>query len=373
MSTTYYDLVQHACNYLGGVNDATNFRKAKGAVSLAYEEMAGLRIWSYFNTRGRIYVNAPYSTGTVTVDVTGGAYERMVTLASGTWPTWAIQGSLLISNVVYQVATRESSTIITLTRSSVPASDIAAGTSYEIFQNTYPLPTDFVEMGRLYVASYNGRYVEYVSPQEYLNYQSHLSTCSPANYFTIMGSPDYQGAMTLCLPRPSQADVYDYVYKRRPRRMKIYQEKAGTVTTSGTTVTGTSTAFTSAMRGATIRFGDSTYAPGSLIEEHPYADERTVVAYTSATSLTLDTALTDEVSSVKYTITDPADVEEGAMTTLLYRMVEEQMRIATRTEPKKEDVRALDMAKQKAFAEDSRIVSARSEGGRPYYVFDLRE
>lgn len=90
--------------------------------------------WSFLRPRGTISIQAAYSTGTVTI-VAG-----VVTLASGTFPTWAANGDLTVSGLTYSVNTRDSGTQVTLDDTSVTAS---AGTSYSIATTIYDLPADF--------------------------------------------------------------------------------------------------------------------------------------------------------------------------------------------------------------------------------------
>jgi hypothetical protein len=98
--------------------------------------------WSFLKPVVQLTLNAPYSTGTIEYDHTGGASERLVTLTSGTWPSWAAYGKLNIANVLYDVSTREGDTTLTLTSSSNPGADVASGTSYELTQDDYTLPDD---------------------------------------------------------------------------------------------------------------------------------------------------------------------------------------------------------------------------------------
>jgi len=98
--------------------------------------------WSFLKPVAQLTLNAPYSTGTITYDHTGGTSERLVTLATGTWPSWAASGKLEISGTRYDVSTRLGDSTITLTSSSNPGADVAAGTAYEITQDDYTLPDD---------------------------------------------------------------------------------------------------------------------------------------------------------------------------------------------------------------------------------------
>ncbi len=90
--------------------------------------------WSFLRSEYTITTVAPYSTGTVA------ATSGVVTLSSGTWPSWAASGVLIVDDVWYTIATRDSSTQVTLSDTSV---SITAGETYQIVQAEYDLPSNF--------------------------------------------------------------------------------------------------------------------------------------------------------------------------------------------------------------------------------------
>src|SRR5574338_846908 len=103
---TYKDLVDYCLDYAGGDVTVENRRKARRAVQNAYRDMAKDHRWRYYLIIGRLATVEYYSTGTIAYDHTGGANERQVTLTSGTWPSWAANGILVIDNVTYEVDSR---------------------------------------------------------------------------------------------------------------------------------------------------------------------------------------------------------------------------------------------------------------------------
>jgi hypothetical protein len=90
--------------------------------------------WSFFRPIAEIVTTAPYATGTITI-VAG-----VVTLAGGTWPTWAAVGVLKVGDNYYDVDSRDSNTQITLEDTSVTA---AALTTYQLGREEYDLPAAF--------------------------------------------------------------------------------------------------------------------------------------------------------------------------------------------------------------------------------------
>ncbi len=90
--------------------------------------------WSWMRPTRVLTTSAPYDTGTATV------VDGVVTLDSGTFPDWAVQGEFTVDGEVYQVASRDSDTQITLTDTTVA---VAAGAKYNLARYLYDLPADF--------------------------------------------------------------------------------------------------------------------------------------------------------------------------------------------------------------------------------------
>jgi hypothetical protein len=67
--------------------------------------------------------STPYTTGTVTIAA------GIVTLAGGTWPTWAGNARLTVSGTVYVISTRDSNTQLTLTNLAV---NVGAGATFSL-------------------------------------------------------------------------------------------------------------------------------------------------------------------------------------------------------------------------------------------------
>jgi hypothetical protein len=140
--TTYKDLIDHLTDWCGANPGAEVQRDARRSILSGLRELMTAHRWSYYYQRGRLATVEPYDTGTIAYDHTGGASERMVTLTDGTWPSWAAFGSVVIDDVTYDVATRVSDSVITLTSTSNPGEDVAAETEYTLLRDTYPLAAD---------------------------------------------------------------------------------------------------------------------------------------------------------------------------------------------------------------------------------------
>jgi hypothetical protein len=109
---------------------------------------AGLRRFFFPLSNGQPYqwrwlerfhtISAPdsYTTGTVTISA------GVITLAGGTWPSWAANGFMSVDGHIVFVETRTSDTLLATNHTELT---VAAGTTYELFQYRFDLPTDFAE------------------------------------------------------------------------------------------------------------------------------------------------------------------------------------------------------------------------------------
>tara|TARA_Y100000593_G_scaffold80998_1_gene151350 strand:- start:3044 stop:4282 length:1239 start_codon:yes stop_codon:yes gene_type:complete len=90
--------------------------------------------WSFFRPIEDISTTAPYATGTVTIA------SGVVTLSGGTFPSWAEDGLLKVSDSYYSVATRDSNTQVTLDDTTVA---VSAASGFELGRPEIPLPATF--------------------------------------------------------------------------------------------------------------------------------------------------------------------------------------------------------------------------------------
>src|SRR5258705_9919729 len=109
--TTFGDLVGRLIDYLGSNATSEARRDCIRAVLDAYSELSNDSRWAYYLQRGRIVTVASYNTGTVEYLHSGATFERQLTLTSGTWPSWAQYGQVVLGTNVCQVADRKSSTV----------------------------------------------------------------------------------------------------------------------------------------------------------------------------------------------------------------------------------------------------------------------
>lgn len=353
---TYQDALNHAFDFIGGRGDRDR-QDCLRAIQDAYREISNLRRWTFYADTIRITTVASYSTGTVVYDHTGGVNERMLTLTTGTWPTWAAYGTVVIDNSRFEVERRISNSVITLTEASNPGDDVAS-TTYTIFRSTYPLPEDFRSVGEIASLGQNYCWPDYVSPSEWILPQYMSQQPGTPRWYTILGDPNLLDSLAIAFsPPPNLVTRFDGVYHRRPRRLLTPEYNTGrvTVTSGSATVTGTSTAFTSRMQGAVIRLSDSgTNAPTSIYGTNPAEQEVVIQTVDSATALTADQNFSTSRSSVKYVISDPVDLEQNTMQPAFLRCLEMNIARNRRMQDLKTITEGFYQARQLALESDSR-------------------
>lgn len=319
---SHSDVIANLQDWAGfsGASSADFLRKIKRSIEAAYRVLTNLHDWRCYVYRGRINTNASYNTGTL-------AYTnstRTATLSGGTLPSNTELCTCRINNVDYPVEKGSvSGNTFRMSVNANPNADLAAGTSYMLYQDLYPLPVNFRNMGTLRDAN-RSRIMEYMSINEWV--ASRLLGQGPTipYRYTIMGERSYQGVQAIGFyPPPDQFYQYDYMGFRYPRPLTCpIPYTTGTVSTSTTTVTGTGTTFTSAMVGCIIRSAGNATAVTGTIGSNPYVAQRVITAFNSATSLTIDQALTTEWSAANYEISDPIDMDAGAMYTAFLKRCE---------------------------------------------------
>ncbi len=359
--TTYKDLLDHTVDFLGANPGGDASRDARRAIQAAYRDLANRRHWVYYYTRGRLNTVAPYSTGTVAyTDAT-----RTVTLSGGTWPSWAGDGVIVLNNLACQIALRSSGSDIILSRASALGADVAAGATYTLYQDTYNLPVDCIAIDRLILVN-NAFVMSYEHPADWLERQRIIHSPATPRYYTIRGSPNYAGSLALSLfPAPDDTRQFDFIYQRRPRPLLKDEISVGTATaTNGSdTITGVGTSWGAGLIGSSIRLSaDSLVLPSGLAGANPAELERVIVDVVSATSLTMDQVSGEDLTGVKYLISDPADIEESAMLTALQRGCELQVSISRNMKTKDKAEQAYNRALIEAMEADSRSFAPEAEG-----------
>lgn len=287
--------------------------RARDAVRSAYRDLPNKYQWGYLRRRARISTNAAYSTGTIGIV----ASTRTVTLTSGTWPTWAVYGELVVGTAVYKPQSVSGATMI-LTADRCPASNVASGTSYQIQRTTYPLPADFRSLNDMFEVS-SGFQPAYVPISDVARLAAWWYTAGMPLQYTVMGSqPEYPGRFTMQLsPAPDTDRAYDIIYESAGRPLglrQVYSTGTASITAAGTTITGSGTVFPSNCEGCVIRLSaNATDLPTGAWGANPCSYEGYITSRVSDTSVTVDTAAASTLSGVRLTIDDPIDIDQTTM------------------------------------------------------------
>ncbi len=174
--------------------------------------------WSFLNPRATLSLNAAYSTGTVAVT------SGVVTLTSGTFPSWAASGVVVIDGVAYDVSTRDSGTQVTLTDTSVTE---AAGTSYTLDQRDYALPDDFggITEDLIYQErSLALKKIALIAEEQLMSLRATFETSAQIPYYASIrykttDATDGQRQEILFYPAPDVAYTLSYRYSRLPNAL----------------------------------------------------------------------------------------------------------------------------------------------------------
>lgn len=387
--TCFQDIIDHGIDYLGGNPADQTKRDCVRAALEAYRDLCNAFTWSYLYTQGRIITSQAYDSSVVGSTVayleSSGTYPRQMTITGDTWPAWAANGIVRIGGLApgdnsggqydsvyagpnttgpvgYKVDQRISATVITLDPVICPVADIAAGTSFVLYQDTYVLPDDFVAQDQaLYESHFSG--MHFTHPREWLFENRYIFSSGVPEFFTITGDRKYPGRLvTRMFPWPYQSKSVDFIYKRRPHRLYTQSVTSGTVSaTSGSNVvTGVGTAFSPNMVGSTFRLSGNTKPPSSLIMGTNIGVFETVVqSWVSPTSIVLQDDLDATYSGVGYMISDTVDIEPGAMLNAYLRCVEKHIGMARTLKDKPSASKQYDVALSEAKCADSRSFAGR--------------
>lgn len=328
---TFDDAVRYCQTYLA--KDAAASPDAKKIVLAAYRAIANKRDWSYYKRFLRINTVASQATGTLQYTQS----TLIATLTGATWPSWAPQGTLRINNVWYNITSivQDSTNLnIVLSESNNPGVDLPSGTYYDLYQDIYPLPEDFVSLINMEWSA-GTNCPAYIDPEEWSNLSTLVTGPAAPYYYTIYGAREYYGLRALRFyPAPDLVYPLNIIYNGRGRylRISVYDTGNSSITSGQVTVTGTNTVWTTDMIGSVIRFSqDNIDYPTGIDGENPYVCERIILAVPTATSITIDQPANATLSNILYTISDPVDIAQGAMENYFFREVDKQARLTMRS------------------------------------------
>jgi hypothetical protein len=243
--------------------------------------------------------------------------------------------------------------------------DIAAGTTYVIYQNKYVLPSDF---RRLYRPENEQNWweMEYLPPQEFNRLDRLSSSGSDPQYYTLYGDPNNLGSQVLGLwPYPSTNKTLKFIYSKYPGDLKFSGQEAAsyTGTASGTAadtaIAGSGTGFLASHVGAFIRFSGNSTAVDGEAGLNPFIEQHIIASRSSTTAIVLDSALTNTLSASTFRVTSVVDIAPWMIEAYL-RGCERQMAIIRQMDGMSNAEQNYRMALMQAFESDSNFESSRS-------------
>lgn len=315
--STFQDAIDLLVDFTGSNQGSNISREIRKAVLEAYDDLVGRKDWRHFARPARLQAYAP-ETGTLAYDLATNTF----TIDADTFPTWAEGATLSIGEVRYRVASRPTSTTLTATSEQAPIADIATGTAFTIFKDILTLPDSFQAMSPPKGEGGSAFWTHYISPAAWHQLSRSADSTGEVVCWTVMPDPIYSGRQAVYLwPAPDDDLTIDYLGKFYPRRL-FYSgyrpnDRVGTISVSGNTVTGTNTAFTAAMVGSILRISeDGTNHPEGVGGLYPYEHQRYITAYSSATSITIGGTSPGTLTTRKYTVSDPIDVSRAMLNAL---------------------------------------------------------
>jgi len=366
---TYYDCIQAAVDFLSGHSTVASQRDVRRVIHEAYREVGEVFGWSFLQKQSRVQLRETYDTGSVAYNST----SRVLTMTTGSWPSWAADATVRIDSVPSQVQTRTNSTSLVLHRTMNPGKAIASGTSFQLYPTSYTLPEDFLNMVKPWGEDswWNAKQVSY---DEMLSLDRYYEGPGSPRRFCVREIADLHGSFGLYIhPASDTAETVDFIYRRRGRQLRYSghdsAETVGTITvTGGGVVTGTDTQFSSRMEGSVMRIGlDDDNTPTGLDGLFPYSDERIIDTVDSTTSLTLDGATTAQASAVNYVITDPIDIDISLANAML-ACIRKRLAVQRNFKNKGEYIGSYEEELWRARQNDQRVRQPRVMGGGTRWV-----
>lgn len=374
---TFADAFDSLVSYLGGAPSTQVLRDCRQSIDEALRDLVNAHTWSYYYTFGRINTNLPYNTGTIQFELSSGPVPDYVTLTGGTWPAWAADAYIYLSGVIYRVDRVLDGTHLTLLPPLAPATDLAAGASYQLYQDSYVLPADFIAQDQsLYEKCFGA--LEYRHPRDWLFAHRYIYNTGIPQFYTIDSDTKYPNRLVVRLtPIAVDNRTLDFIYKRRPRPILWQTMSSGSVSLqlNSATVTGTGTSFDQTMAGSVLRVSPNSSLPTWMPGPNPAVFEAVIDSVQSATQLTLMPLTPSSVtySGVAYVISDPIDIETGSMLNAYLRCCESRIAWHRNTDDK--DNRKLQYLDElrRAKEADSRSFARRAEGEASWYRQRLKD
>lgn len=309
----FADAVEHLASFAGGTAPNAESAIAREAVQSAYRHLLDELHWTHLVKQGRLLFSEPYSTGTIEYTHS----TRTLTLTTGTWPSWTLYGRIKIGSRMCLVADWDgSSASLTLDEFVNPGENITAGTTYSIRRYDYPLPFDLKAISRIQDEN-RFWYPHFVDADQMLELERSYDDSGLPFAWTVLDDRHVaNGWVVRVYGYPTTVRSFDFIYERMAPEL-IYsgyetQSRQGTISNSGTTLTGSGTDLNDDMepsrsvgkRGSFVRFGTTSDLPTGRGGVNRYKSQAEIKAVSSTTAGTLAASPGVNYSAVKYRISD---------------------------------------------------------------------
>lgn len=374
---TYQDAVLHLVDYLGGNPGDAVQRDCKRAILQAYTDLANAQRWTYLLRHGRVITSAPYAGDDPAAPATlaYSAATNRATIAGGTWPAWTAQGTLRMTTpagttpdqALYRPARVLDPTTVQLDDEVNPGVDLPAGTAFSLYRDTYLLPADFVAADQSLYEQRIGE-MEYVHPRDWLFDARYSFVEGDSRLYTFTGDDRFPGRLVMRVtPFPTFVKSIDFLYHRRPRPLNWAVITGGTMTIAAgsdtATFAGNGAMAPAVVAGMVLRIsGLAGRVPTSAIGDNPAAFEAVVLDAPTATTLLLDAPAPATLAGLPYVLSDPIDLEAGAMLTAFWRCCEKHVAVGRQLKDKPATEPAYRQALVEAKQADRRSFAGRRVG-----------
>lgn len=319
---TYRDAVDHLMDVFQLDDVDLLGRRARRAVDTVYRDMPYRATWSYYRRNLNFSTTAPQTAGTIAYD----ASTRIVTLSGETWPSVAAECRIQIGNLTgpyHEIERRVSSTEILLAASTAPAASVVAGTSYRLFRSTYQLPYRFREVFQLWDTKQNIP-VQFSTAWSQFAESMFVWNTPQTPFRAIITNGSDLGWMAISLsPPPDSANTYvlDCSIEPRPLRIVSHADSATVDAGSDPLLVTVDRTLPENIVGSVIRLSGTAAGVTSRYGDNPPLYERVVTSRESSTTLKVHAPL-PSLTDVGCVISDPIDIEPGAMLTAFQRGIE---------------------------------------------------
>lgn len=182
----------------------------------ALSRFEGAYPWAFLYKWATLELTPSYETGTI------GIAAGVVTLTSGTFPSWAAQGDLWVEDDSetrrYSVDSRDSDTQITLDDTSVA---VTAGATYSLKRHFYDMPSDFggtLDRGFAFRRDsvYAGQTIKFVGLAEFQLLDREVGSLTGTPRFFTLQADSVSTWLAGFTPLPADTMFLDYRYKLVP-------------------------------------------------------------------------------------------------------------------------------------------------------------